>query len=229
MIQALIPLGLEAVAETLAQEVRALAGDRYRRHDGQARVQRWGSQPGSVYLGDQKIPTEVPRLRDTDHGQEIALASYWKFREPRNLDEGRLKRIVHGLSCRNYRACAETVPEVFGMSPSTISRRVIRASERKLQELQERSLKKYDLVALFLDGKSFASEQIVIAPGVTVKGEKVILGFLQASTENEKVCSDFLWQLESRGLRKQAKQPYVRQRLQAAYRKPSLKEAEKAW
>ena len=203
LIQALIPLGLSAVQETLAEEVAALAGERYGRHDGQAELHRWGSQPGSVYLADQKVPIEVPRVRDTGHGREVQLRSYQRLRQPRNLDEGLLKRIVHGLSCRSYRVCAEAVPEAFGLSPSTISRRTIRATERKLRELQERCLKKYDLVALFLDGKSFASQQIVIALGVTIQGEKIILGFLQAGTENEKVCSDFLRQLEARGLRTQ--------------------------
>ena len=33
LIQALIPLGLQAVAETLEAEVTALAGARYQRHD----------------------------------------------------------------------------------------------------------------------------------------------------------------------------------------------------
>ncbi len=34
LIQALIPLGLQAVAEVLQQEVQALAGPRYAREDG---------------------------------------------------------------------------------------------------------------------------------------------------------------------------------------------------
>jgi transposase-like protein len=200
LIQALIPLGLKAVEETLQAEVKALAGERYSRQGGHAHYNRWGSQPGSVYLADQKIPVEVPRVRDKHHGCEVRLKSYEGLQKPRNLDEGLLKRIVNGLSCRNYRDCAEAVPEAFGLSSSTVSRRNIQATARKLEQLQERSLDSYDFVGLFLDGKSFAKEQILIALGITLKGEKIILGFLQTSTENEKVCTEFLRRLVERGL-----------------------------
>jgi len=42
---------------------------------------------------------------------------------------------------------------------------------------------------------------MVIALGITLSGEKVILGFLQTGTENERVCSEFLHSLLERGLR----------------------------
>ena len=64
MIQALIPLGLRAVEEALEQEVQALAGPRYARGDATPAVVRWGRQPGSIYLADQKLPIRVPRVRD---------------------------------------------------------------------------------------------------------------------------------------------------------------------
>ena len=44
-------------------------------------------------------------------------------------------------------------------------------------------------LALLLDGKSFAAEQIIIALGVTLDGQKIPLGFVQAATENERVSS----------------------------------------
>ena len=53
-IQLLIPLGLQAVAEELDRAVVELAGARYQRKDSEQPHRRWGSQPGSVYLGDQK-------------------------------------------------------------------------------------------------------------------------------------------------------------------------------
>ena len=71
LIQALIPLGLHAVGEALEAEVIALAGTRYRRTGGHAGVVRWGQQPGSVYLADQKLPVPVPRVRDRVANREI--------------------------------------------------------------------------------------------------------------------------------------------------------------
>ena len=58
-IQALIPIALQAVAAELQQEVRELVGPRYRRGGD---FSRWGSNAGSVYLGDQKVPVLVPRV-----------------------------------------------------------------------------------------------------------------------------------------------------------------------
>ena len=60
VIQALIPLGLEAVADLLQQEVEQLAGVRYARKGSEQAHRRWGSQKGSVYLMDQKLPLDVP-------------------------------------------------------------------------------------------------------------------------------------------------------------------------
>ena len=80
----------------------------------------------------------------------------------------------------------------------------MKGSARKLAEFQERSLEGYDLVALFLDSKSFADEEIVIALGVTLDGQKIPLGFVQAATENERVCRRFLSDLVERGLQYEA-------------------------
>ena len=109
-------------------------------------------------------------------------------------------RMLKGIATRNYEACAEAVPEAFGLSSSSVSRRYVKGTARKLAQFQERSLEGYDLVALFLDGKSFADEEIIIALGVTLDGQKIPLGFVQAATENERVCRRFLSDLVERGM-----------------------------
>ena len=139
-------------------------------------------------------------MEKEQRGDEIAGAIR-RRREPRGADEGVLRRILAGLSCREYARCAEAVPEAFGLSASTVSRRYIKASAAKLQALSERRLEAYDLVALVMDGKTFAADTMVIALGVTLGGEKVVLGFVQAGTENATVCTAFLRGLLARGLR----------------------------
>ncbi len=201
MIQALIPLGLEAVNDLLQKEVRGLAGERYQRERPQPGQVRWGQQRSSIYLSDQKIPLMVPRIRDRRTNSEVPLMSLERLQSPRAMDAGLFKRVLKGLSCRNYEECAEAVPAAFGLSPSTVSRRYIRVSAKRLKELLGRRLEGYDFVALILDGKRFAEDELVIAVGVTVKGEKVILGLVQTATENEKACSDFLRDLLNRGLK----------------------------
>ena len=199
-IQMLVPLGLQAVAEELERAVVELAGPRYQRKDPKQPHRRWGSQPGSVYLSDQKLPVMVPRVRDMKSCKEVSLDAYQALQRPRKMDEGLLLRMLKGIATRNYDACAETVPEAFGLSSSSVSRRYIKGTARKLAEFQERSLEEYDLVALFLDGKTFAEEEIIIALGVTLDGHKIPLGFVQAATENESVCRSFLADLVDRGL-----------------------------
>ena len=204
LIQALIPIGLEAVSELLQQEVTALAGARYGRGVGRAGYARWGRQRGSVYLGDQKVAVTVTRVRDLGRGQEVTLASYQALGRPRRAEEAALLKVLKGLSCRDYEACVDPVAETFGLAASSLSRRFKRASAKKLAELTERDLSAYDLVALFLDGKTFGDDQMVIGLGVTLEGQKVVLGFVQTSTENERSCSAFLGGLVDRGLRIEA-------------------------
>jgi transposase-like protein len=201
VIEALIPLGLQAVGDVLQQEVQRLAGPRYVRDDGAPHLVRWGQQRGAVYLADQKLPIQVPRVRNRQAGVEVPLQSYQRLQQPRAADEGMLRRILYGISCRDYRAAAEAVPEAFGLSRSSVSRRYIRATARKLQALQERRLDQYDLVALILDGKTFADDTMVIALGITLRGDKVLLGFVQTGTENATTCAAFLRDLLERGLR----------------------------
>jgi putative transposase len=200
LIQALIPLGLWQVKEVLEQEVKALAGERYKR-EGMEGYDRWGKQWGSVYLRDQKVSIVVPRVRNRREGKEISLKSYERLQEPQHGDEGVLKRILHGLSCRSYEACAEAVPEAFGLSGSAVSKRYIRASARELKRLCERRLEGYEFVALILDGKRFGTDEMVIAMGVTMEGRKIPLGFVQTGTENERVGREMLEGLLERGLK----------------------------
>ena len=201
LIQALIPLGLLHVETILQQELELLTGPRYARAGGQPGLVRYGRQAGSVYLADQKLPIQVPRGRDRPQNQEVPLATYQRLQQPRGADEGVLRRILAGLSCREYARCAEAVPEAFGLSASTVSRRYIKASAAKLQALSERRLEAYDLVALFLDGKTFAADTMVIALGVTLGGAKVVLGFVQTGTENATVCTACVRGVLARGLR----------------------------
>jgi putative transposase len=199
LIQELIPLGLMAVEEMLQAEVTELAGQRYQRQTAKAGV-RWGRQPGSVYLADQKLPVQVPRVRDLQVSEEVSLESYQRFQQPREADEGVLRKVVAGLSQRRYEECAKLAPQAFGLSASSVSRRYVQASARHLQQLCERRLEGYDIAAIFLDGKSFAKEEMLIALGITLDGEKIVLGFSQTNTENERVCSEFLRDLLERGL-----------------------------
>lgn len=198
LIKGLVPLGLMHVGELLEQEVEELAQAWYARKSEEALGRRYGSNPGSVRLAGQRIPIRVPRVRGTRG--EIALRSYGAFQGSGEIDEGLLLRVLYGISCRNYEAAAEAIPGAIGLSSSSVSRSFVEASAAKLKEFQERDLSSDDYVALFLDGKTFAEETMVVALGVTLTGDKRFLGFVETSTENERVLTPFLRSLVERGL-----------------------------
>jgi transposase-like protein len=155
-----------------------------------------------VYLGDQKVRIRVPRVRNRGTDEEVPLQAYQRLQSPTVIDHLALQRVINGISTGKYEKAALSVPETFGIKRSSVSRRFIRASARKLAALNERDLSNYDIVAMFVDGKHFSTDhEIVVALGVTITGEKVILGMVETSTENYVVCRDFLKSLIGRGLR----------------------------
>ena len=200
LIQAFIPIGLLAVEELLYKEVEQLAGPPYsRKEPHNYEATRWGGNPGSVFLGESKVKIQVPRVRSKKAKQEIPLRSYHALQSSQPVQEYVLARLLGGLSCRRYAECAEMIPEVFGVSASTLSRRFIEVTKEKLKAFQERRLDEEDFVALFIDGKTFASQNVIIALGITVEGRKVPLGFRQGTTEHYQVCGDLLNDLLDRG------------------------------
>jgi transposase-like protein len=199
MIQTLIPLGIRAAAEEMRKEADGLIGDLYARGK---QLGPWGANRGSICLGDQKVAVGVPRVRNRMTNEEVSLSSYTRLQKPGVLEQLALQRVINGVSMRKYEEAALSVPETFGISRDSVSRRWIRASAKKLAALNERRLASYDIIAIFLDGKHFSTDhEIVVALGITMTGEKVILGLVETSTENYVVCRDFLRSLIERGLR----------------------------
>ena len=199
LIKELVPLGLMHVAGVLNEEVEALAGGRYERKGGQTAGVRYGSNDGSVRLAGQRVRVQVPRVRG--NRGEISLRSYAALKGERGeVDDLLLKRVLYGLSCRNYEAAAESIPGAIGLSSSSVSRAFIEASAAKLREFQERDLSKEHYVVLFVDGKTFADSTMVIAQGVRIDGKKDFLGFVETDTENADVLAPFFRSLIDRGL-----------------------------
>lgn len=198
VIQELIPLGLKAVADELQSEVRRLAGEKHSRAGNNA---RWGHQDGSVYLRDQKFPIKIPRVRDVDLNQEVPLETYGRLQEPFDNDKGALRRLLHGLSAHKYHESVSLATEAFGISASNLSKKFKRGSIDKLKELQTRSLKDYDIVAIFIDAKRYADDGLMVALGVTIDGRKIVLGIEQIHSENARAIEQWLDRLIERGLK----------------------------
>ena len=199
LIRSWVPLGLMHIEELLDEEVTALAGERDARNAPSVGGRRHGSNPGTVGLAGQRVPIRVPRIRHVTE-REIPLRSYEALHGDRAVNDLWLRRVLYGISCRNDAAAAEAIPRAIGLSGSTVSRAFIQASATKLRELQERDLSGEDVVALVLDGKTFAEAPMVVALGITMTGGNRFLGVVETDTANEKVLTPFLRSLVERGL-----------------------------
>src|SRR3990167_4800792 len=198
VIQELIPLGLKAVADELQGEVRRLAGEKHSRAGNNA---RWGWQDGSVYLRDQKFPVKVPRVRDIELNHEVPLEAYRRLQSPFDDDKGALRRLLHGLSTHKYHESVSLATEAFGISASNLSKKFKRGSANKIKELQTRSLKGYDIVAIFIDAKRYADDGLMAALGVAIDGRKIVLGIEQIHSENAKAIEQWFDSMIERGLK----------------------------
>ena len=179
-------------------ELDSLTGKRYQHSNSSCT--RWGSNPGYAFIGNQKLDIKVPRVRDTSTGKEVSLKSYKALQNPSAINESVLAMVINGISTRKYEKVVEKIPETFGIKKSTISNKFIVESSKKLKELMERNLTKEDIVAIFIDGKTFADNEMIVALGVNINGEKSVLGVIESSTENTLVVTDFLNDLVARGL-----------------------------
>jgi len=193
---------VKIMANTLfAEEVNSLAGEKYCRNkpfDGQ--YSRWGYNPGSIKVGAQKVPISIPRLYDNISQSNKSLAVYQQMQEVNTPDETLINSILHGLSMRDYPKVVEKLSDSFGLSPSNLSKKFVEASTQALKEFQERTLDDLKFVALFIDGKYLAKQQVIIVLGVTDKGIKIPIGLCQTTTENHLVIKALLSELIGRGL-----------------------------
>jgi putative transposase len=189
--------------ELFKQEVEKKAGEKYKRGKPgeESKYDRWGSNPGSIQVGEEKIPIRVPRLLNKEDNSKKEVEIYKKMKQVEQPSEKLLKKIIPGLSQKDYEQVTKRMVNSFGLSQSTISRRFKEQSQEILKEFENRDLGKYDFIALILDGKYLKNEQIVIALGITMGGVKIPLGFIQTNTENSFAIKELLKDLIRRNFR----------------------------
>ena len=184
------------VNELLEEEVEEKAGERYSHDD--SRFSRWGKNPGSVRIGEEKVPITVPRMIDTEK-----TCSPERYREMKELPPmtGKMQEaLLLGLSQGDYERVASSFVGGFGLSQSAVSECFIERSAKALEEFETRSLEDLDLTALIVDAKHVAGKQMVVALGVTAGGRKIPLSFEEASTEHHEPVKSLLRELIDRGL-----------------------------
>ena len=184
----------------LEDEVSQLCGPRYQRQLDRQHT-RYGQQPGVITLAGQKLPVTKPRVRHTKGSGEVMLSSYAAMQRDDAMPEAALRRLLRGVSCRNYAEVVERAAEGFGIDKSSVSRAFVRATAAEVEKLAQRRLDDERFLAIFIDGIQYAGDTMVVALGVTEAGYKRILGLRQGATENAQVCTSLLEELRERGLR----------------------------
>lgn len=191
------------VNEIMQSEVSELAGERYKRekpNDG--RYSRWGYNPSSVRIGQEKVKVEVPRVYDNQKGESVPLEAQKQLKAIKAPSEQLLRSMLRGLSTRDHESVLGTMLESFGLSKSSVSKQFVEQSKKALEAFEQRDLSGYNFIAMYLDGKYMKGEQMLIALGVTEEGRKIPLGFIQATTENSTSIKDqLLEKLIERGFR----------------------------
>jgi transposase-like protein len=194
--------GLVALEAVFREEAAALAGPKGR-HDPTRTHHHWGATPRQLTFGGRQLSLPCPRVRSRE-GKEAALPSVLAFRETDPLTTRVMDQLLLGVSTRGYAASLEVAPagtRSRATSKSAVSRRLVAATRTQLAAQLGRRLDELDLVALFLDGVHVAGQTLIVALGVAVDGSKSPLGIRLGSTENAAICTEFLQDLVTRGLR----------------------------
>lgn len=123
--------------EILDEEVMHLVVPRYSRkkpHGG--RYYRWGSSPGAVQMGEERVPVRVPRVRDVFEERERPLENYWQMCAPIDVDA----RLC--WASRSAATGAWPAPSSTGLVliQSSVSRRFQERSRAALKAFEERPL-----------------------------------------------------------------------------------------
>jgi putative transposase len=192
-------MGLKVAGLLLEDEVEQRCGARYARLP-QREVTRYGHQGGVVVIAGQKLPIERPRVRYTQRCGEAELENYAGLQSPEAMPQAVLKRLVRGVSCRDYEGVVDLAREGFGVRKSSVSRWFVKASAKEVRELAERRFDGVRFPVIYIDGTPYAGESMVAAVGITEHGQKRLLGLRQGATENAAVCTALGEDLCARGL-----------------------------
>ena len=192
----MMDLGKMLAESLMYLEREEIAGMDY--HPKRNGLEKWGAQAGSIYLGDQKVKLTHPRLRAYD--TELHLATYERLKKPKEFSEEMLISAMRGLSGRKYRETVTELGEEFGISPSSISNRLVEATAEKLKALRERDLSDFKAFAIFIDTIHRGDAAFIIALGIDLQGKKRVLGFWEGATENKEIARSLFSNMESRGL-----------------------------
>lgn len=190
-------VGQLLVESIMYMEREELAGPDYQPLD--PRITKGGTQAGSVYVGDRKVRVRYPRMHAPEG--EIPLQTYAQMKRRGAFSEELLAKSLHGLAGRRYAETVSGAAEHFGVSRSSVSKHIVEATAKSLQDFKERDLSSITPFAVLLDTIHRGGAAFIVALGIDIEGEKHALGFWEGATENSEICEELFGELERRGLK----------------------------
>lgn len=196
--------GIEVLQELMADDVASLCGPMHR-HDAERKVYRWGTTVGELGYHGGKVKVPRPRVRDVA-GKEVQLPSWEVARDGDLLREWALNLMLLSVSTRKY-GRAVRLPDGDlarqpgdGASKSSVSRRFVALSRKKLWQWLSSDLSGLDLLVIQIDGLCVGNHVLVAAVGVDGAGDKHTLAVAEGATENTATVQALLDNLIKRGL-----------------------------
>jgi transposase-like protein len=196
-----VETGKQVLGAMMEHERVALCGPSGR-HDGERRAIRGGSTESAIVLGGRRIGLRRPRVRSVDRC-EVRLASFEAAAKQDPLDRHTLEAIAAGVTMRRYGRSLEPLPQGEAdrsISRSSVSRRFVALTQKRLAESFARPLGELDLRVVMVDGIAFRDHCVLLALGVAADGAKHVLGLWEGSTEHSAVAKSLLRDLVERGL-----------------------------
>lgn len=209
-VEAVARLGARLILQqALEDEVTDFVGRaRYERSGEPGVIYRHGfAEPSTVRTTSGPAVIERPRVRDAGKvGFESRVVGKGVART-HALEALIICGFLRGLSVRDVEAALE---ECFGervIGKSTVARVCRETAERYAQWCQ-RDLAGHDLIYLYLDAiylklrpQDEPAEGVLVAWGITLEGQKVLLGLQLGSRESYESWLDFGRDLQARGMR----------------------------
>jgi putative transposase len=208
-VEAVARLGARLIMQqALEDEVTEFLGrERYVRADPGAAIYRNGYEPRVVKTTSGAIELERPRIRNA---AELGFESHVLGKgvaRTHALEALIIVGFLRGLSVRDVEGLLE---EVFGervVGKSTVAR-ICQDTRERYRAWRARDLSAHDVVYLYLDAiylrlrpDDEPAEGVLVAWGVTLEGQKVLLGLQLGSRESYDCWLDFGRDLTARGMR----------------------------
>ena len=197
--------GLELVLQALieAEATEVIGAEPHQRAETRTN-QRNGARPRLLSTKAGDVELRIPKLRKGSFFPSILEP---RRRIDRAVFAVVMEAYVHGVSTRKVDDLVTALGAASGISKSEVSR-ICAALDAEMAAFRARPLGHLEFPYVFLDatylkgrvGGQVVSRAVVVATGVSMNGDREVLGCAVGDSEDEAFWSEFLRSLRARGL-----------------------------